>query len=71
MGPNRKLFAFGQAKEAPSCPHSLVRKGYYLGLDTEDYVCVVCGKGGPTKDWPSIAARAEALKNRPYSTCLW
>jgi hypothetical protein len=62
MGPIRILFGFGKPKKAASCPHSLVRKGYYLGLDTEDYVCVVCGKGGPTKDWPSIAGRAEATK---------
>jgi hypothetical protein len=60
MGPNRKLYEFGRSEKEPSCPHFLVRKGYYLGLDTEDYVCVVCGKGGPTKDWPIIAASAKA-----------
>ena len=41
-----------QRENAGTCVHSRVRKGYYLGLDTEDYVCVVCGKTGPGPDWP-------------------
>jgi ferritin-like metal-binding protein YciE len=64
MGPHRNLYELGKPGKAPLCPHFLVRKGYYLGLDTEDYVCVVCGMGGPTKDWPSVAASAEAPKKQ-------
>lgn len=26
-----------------NCPHILVRKGYYLGLEIDKYFCVRCG----------------------------
>lgn len=42
----------GERSPQPDCEHASVRKGYYLGLDTEDYVCVSCGKSGVGPDWP-------------------
>jgi hypothetical protein len=38
--------------EMSDCTHLLVRKGYYLGIDTEEWICVKCGKRGETRDWP-------------------
>jgi hypothetical protein len=56
----RKTFASDQLERPLDCQHSLVRKGYYLGLNTEEYVCVLCGQSGPGKDWPTIAANQTA-----------
>lgn len=50
------LYGFWKTRQATTCRHLLVRKGYYLGLDSDDYVCVACGKRGPTKGWPRVAA---------------
>jgi hypothetical protein len=41
-----------RARDRRVCAHSKIRKGYYLGLTTEDYVCVVCGKSGSGPEWP-------------------
>ncbi|HXR00486.1 MAG TPA: hypothetical protein VN798_08870 [Pseudomonas sp.] len=57
-----KISDSAQHERPLDCRHPLVRKGYYLGLDTEEYVCVVCGRSGLGKDWAVIAAHS---KSRP------
>lgn len=41
------------------CPHSYIRKAYYLGLPGEDYVCVACGESRPEAGWPNFWERSE------------
>jgi hypothetical protein len=41
-----------RAAPARKCKHSLVRKGYYLGLDTEEWVCLGCGMRARTRELP-------------------
>lgn len=41
------------------CPHSYIRKAYYLGLPGEDYVCVACGESRPEAGWPDFSERSE------------
>jgi hypothetical protein len=41
-----------RAAPARKCTHSLVRKGYYLGLETEEWVCLGCGMRAKTRERP-------------------
>lgn len=44
------------------CSHPIVRKGYYLGLQIDAYVCIDCGKSGTGPDWPKLKhAQSRAL----------
>lgn len=52
-------------KNTRGCPHILVRKGYYLGLKTEDYICVECGAGGRGPDWPARLNRLSGAEKSP------
>jgi hypothetical protein len=36
-----------------SCDHPEFEKEYYLGAQTGDYVCTVCGKVFPESEWKS------------------
>lgn len=57
--------AVPDSKDNVACPHILVRKGYYLGLRTEDYICVECGAGGQGPDWPARLSRLSVAKKSP------
>ena len=50
------------------CAHVRVRKGYYMGLSTEDYVCVECGKSGAGPDWPKLELGREQRRLHTVST---
>jgi hypothetical protein len=53
--------------EMSDCTHPLVRKGYYLGIDTEEWICVNCGKRGETRDWPEHERSGpDRLTNSPH-----
>lgn len=52
-GNGRARYGVPKKEDNVGCPHILVRKGYYLGLKTEDYICVECGAGGRGPDWPA------------------
>lgn len=34
-----------------SCAHPYIRKGYYLGIQGDVYVCVKCGEQRPRSGW--------------------
>ncbi|WP_164485568.1 hypothetical protein [Pseudomonas sp. R5-89-07] len=40
-----------------TCDHPYIRKGYYLGLDPEVYVCVRCGEQRRPERWDDFARR--------------
>jgi len=46
-----------------TCSHCY-RKGYYLGIDTDDYVCIFCAKVRATKDDQCLHRYAQTGKNQ-------
>lgn len=39
-------------KGSPLCDHSKLAREYYLGSNTGDYVCTICGEVNPVSGWP-------------------
>lgn len=44
-------------KKSADCPHSYIRKGYYLGLPGDVYVCMKCGEQRPAAQWEEFELR--------------
>ncbi len=44
------------------CKHPNLEKEYYLGADTGDWVCTICGRSGWGKDWPEKERQEERYK---------
>jgi hypothetical protein len=44
-------------KPQPECSHPYIRKGYYLGLPDEVYVCVSCGEQRLKSQWENFESR--------------
>ncbi|MFZ7134136.1 MAG: hypothetical protein ACOWWR_17465 [Eubacteriales bacterium] len=40
------------AKGNPPCDHPELEREYFLGADSGDYVCLICGESGWGSDWP-------------------
>ena len=43
------------------CDHPYIRKGYYLGLDSEEYVCICCGEQRKPEQWDDFESRRTPL----------
>lgn len=52
-------------KKSPACSHPYIRKGYYLGLPGDDYVCVSCGEQRPAEQWEDFELRRTPPKGLP------
>jgi len=39
------------------CIHPYIRKGYYLGLQANVFVCVTCGERRPAAQWDNFDLR--------------
>ncbi|MDQ0980276.1 hypothetical protein QFZ45_003454 [Pseudomonas synxantha] len=39
------------------CPHPYIRKGYYLGLSPDVYVCMRCGEQRRREHWEAFERR--------------
>jgi hypothetical protein len=44
-------------KKSAACPHSYIRKGYYLGLPGDICVCMRCGELRPAEQWEEFELR--------------
>lgn len=44
-------------KTSKKCDHPYIRKGYYLGLNPEEYVCVYCGEHRMPEQWDDFERR--------------
>jgi hypothetical protein len=44
-------------KIVAACAHHFIRKGYYLGLEPDLYVCVVCGEKRLPQHWEQFERR--------------
>lgn len=42
---------------AGRCNHPYIRKGYYLGLDPDVYVCMGCGEQRKPQQWEDFERR--------------
>lgn len=40
-----------------ACHHSYIRKGYYLGLSPDVYICVSCGEQRKPEHWEDFETR--------------
>jgi transposase-like protein len=40
-----------EAKGSPPCDHPTVRREYYLGAATGDYICSTCGESFSRQEW--------------------
>lgn len=45
------------ARAVHKCDHPYIRKGYYLGLDPEEYVCMCCEEQLKPEQWEDFASR--------------
>ncbi len=41
----------------PVCAHPYIRKGYYLGVQGDVYICVSCGEARPAENWDKFERR--------------
>jgi hypothetical protein len=39
------------------CMHPYIRKGYYLGLQADVFVCISCGEQRPAERWENFELR--------------
>lgn len=39
------------------CTHPFIRKGYYLGLQADMYVCIRCGEQRSASEWEKFETR--------------
>jgi hypothetical protein len=39
------------------CPHPFIRKGYYLGIEADVFICVTCGEQRPAELWEDFELR--------------
>jgi len=44
-------------KTSKKCDHPYTRKGYYLDLNPEEYVCVYCGEQRRPEQWDNFERR--------------
>jgi hypothetical protein len=44
-------------KKVAVCAHPFIRKGYYLGLEPDLYVCVACGEKRLPQHWEQFERR--------------
>jgi hypothetical protein len=44
-------------KKPTDCSHPFIRKGYYLGLPGDDFVCMRCGEQRPAERWEDFEWR--------------
>lgn len=47
----------GQGYRPVACEHPYIRKGYYLGLEPDVYVCMRCGEQREPERWDDFARR--------------
>lgn len=51
-----------ESLEQKLCPHVYIRKAYYLGMEGDDYVCVVCGFHQPKEAWTNFRHRSDPIR---------
>lgn len=44
-------------ESANKCIHPYIRKGYYLGIPSDVYACVICGEQRPANRWDEFERR--------------
>lgn len=48
---------YGRSHALGKCNHHYIRKGYYLGLSPDVYVCMCCGEQRNPEQWEDFEAR--------------